>query len=112
MGTVFKIRVVRGWWQASWQAHRYSTIQFKTHAGKKRHFELKVSLSWPYFWFKEGDAIPVLYHPDDPRKAAVGLWFTLWGYKLSFGIVGLGFILFGLAGLHIVPLEWFNLKSG
>ncbi len=98
-GTVIKIRVER----RPRRIYYYPTIQFTTLKNSTRRFESKSSIPWPFFWFKEGDIVPILYDPDDPSRAEISFGYSLWGPWLVLGLMSLFLIGMALIELRFLP---------
>ncbi|GLV60816.1 hypothetical protein KDH_76350 [Dictyobacter sp. S3.2.2.5] len=75
------------------------TITFTTQAGQKIIFTSSDSSSS----YNPGDNVSVSYHPANPADARVSDFVSLWLFPLSFGGMGIIFLINGIC-LAVIPL--------
>ena len=74
-------------------------IQFNNQNGEKIEFITSSGSNPPSH--RKGEKVEVLYPPDEPQKARINTFFSLWGGSLILGILGVVFFLIG-AGIILV----------
>ena len=85
---------------------RFPAVRFRTRAGAEVEFQNAVGSSpLPY---RVGQRVPVRYDPDDPRKASIRSFTSLWFFcafpalaGVLAGCLGAGLLLMGLLALAL-----------
>lgn len=72
----------------------YPVIEFATASGETRRFTTSGAGD-----FAKGEAVEVLYHPDDPANAKANVFIELWLGSLALGGFGLLCLVLGFANL-------------
>jgi hypothetical protein len=68
----------------------YPQFVFTTSAGRSVQFTSKDgSTAQPY---EDGQAVPVLYDPDEPTHAVLDSFWSLWAATVVLGVFALGFL--------------------
>ena len=70
-------------------------VRFKTMQGNTVEFESSFRSNPPAY--RTGQAVSVLYDPDEPRSAAIRGFFSLWLMPIILGFVGSIFLIVGTA---------------
>jgi len=78
----------------------YPVVKFTTREGQEFRFRSNVGSSPPSH--RTGEAVTVLYNPANPHDAKIDSFFSLWGFGLIFGAMGLVFALAG-GGMIVIP---------
>jgi hypothetical protein len=73
----------------------YPVVEFATASGEVHRFTTSGAGD-----FAKGEAVEVLYHPDDPANAEVNVFIELWLGSLALG--GAGLLCLGLAVANLV----------
>jgi hypothetical protein len=68
-------------------------VRFKTAEGNTVEFESGLRSNPPAY--RTGQAVSVLYDPDEPRSAAIRGFFSLWLMPLILGFIGSIFLIVG-----------------
>jgi hypothetical protein len=77
----------------------YPVVTFYTESGQLVEFVHAVGTTWSAY--REGQAVPVLYNPRNPRQAAIRSFFAQWGGGLIALAVGAVFLAIG--GALLLP---------
>jgi hypothetical protein len=77
------------------------TVRFINQQGKEIEFASSSSSNPPSY--SEGQTVEILYLPDEPQKAEINGFFSLWGAPLILGGLGSAFFTVG-ASLLAVPM--------
>jgi hypothetical protein len=77
-------------------------VRYNAANGEPAQFTSSTSSSPPAF--RVGEAVAVLYRPDDPGTAKIDSFFSLWGGALILGILGAVFAAVGGAMFLVDPL--------
>jgi len=67
----------------------YPTVRFRTQAGETIEFTSNAGSYPPSF--HEGELVKIHYNPADPYDAQIDSFFSLWGFVVIPGILGLVF---------------------
>ena len=70
-------------------------VRFQAADGRTIDFQSSVQSNPPAY--TTGQPVTVLYDPAAPNSAAVSGLFSIWGVSIILTVVGLGFMVFGLA---------------
>ena len=76
----------------------FPMITFTAADGRKISIKSKIAGSRP---LPMGKVVPLIYDPAHPEHAEIRSFGTLWGFPISFLILGLPFLLEGLSGLGV-----------
>jgi len=76
-------------------------VRFSTAVGERVEFASGTSSNPPSY--AKGEAVEVLYSPNQPRDAKINGVFSLWGGSLILGGMGGVFLLIGV-GIFVVPM--------
>lgn len=77
----------------------YPIVEFQTKDGRSVRFESGTGSNPPLY--KKGEAVPVRHDVNDPAKAEIHSFFTMWGGSLiAFGL-GAAFFLGAMVILHV-----------
>jgi hypothetical protein len=71
----------------------YPVVAFRTESGQVVEFTHSVGTTWSAY--REGQAVPVLYHPRNPKQAIIRSFFAQWGGCLIALVVGVVFLSIG-----------------
>lgn len=94
-GTVVGTRHHRGNDSRSYRA----VFKFRDAAGVEHKITSRLSTN--VRWHRYGDSVPVLYDPDNPKKAMIGTFYQIWGIPCVLAIAGV----LGVVGGLFVPPE-------
>lgn len=94
-GSVFQIREAL----RDGTTYYYSDFKFTDKYGNEHRIRSSVGSNPPKFMV--GDKVEVLYPENKPRKAKLNTFFSLWGFSLIFGIIGVIHLLIGLVLLLV-----------
>ena len=77
----------------------YPIVEFHTKDGRSVRFKSGTGSGPPSY--KKGEAVPVRYYANDPTKAEIDSFLTLWGGSLIACVLGAAFFLGGIVTLHV-----------
>ncbi|NCJ07915.1 DUF3592 domain-containing protein [Synechococcales cyanobacterium C] len=94
-GTIAKVRWTSSATQASNSQGGYllakTTVRYTTLTGEELRQPLRAQNN--YRLWREGEAVTVVYNPDQPRQIVIRSFLSLWMSHIIMGLVGSGFLL-------------------
>jgi hypothetical protein len=76
-------------------------VRFQTRDGKTVEFQSTFRSNPPAY--STGQNVTVLYDPAEPNAAAVSGLFSIWGFSIILALVGIVFLVVGIAAAIVAP---------